>query len=172
MNDTKEKEENGRDHDQEAARDQSLQFLLMQISRRYAGKCLYQVRELGIHPSQIPILMILNHSDGCSQRKMAELLRNKPSTVNVSIQRLEKNGLVCRRRDEKDQRIMRVYLTDKGSEMVAEIKKRVTEMERLMFDKFDATELCLMKRFFLQILDNMESIPGASEEPCRMPEEL
>ena len=35
-------------------------------------------------------------------------------TVNVSIQRLEKADIVCRRRDDKDQRIMRVYLTENG----------------------------------------------------------
>lgn len=152
--------------------EKSLQFLLMQISRHYAGKCLYQVRTMGIQPSQIPILMILNHSDGCSQRKIAEWLRNKPSTVNVSIQRLEKAGLVCRRRDEKDLRITRVYLTEKGNHMVAEIKNRVNEMEKLVFDNFSETEICLMKRFFLQMLDNMEHIPGPTEESCGIPEEL
>lgn len=172
MNGRIKREESRSNHARDMSGEKSLQFLLMEIGRHYASKCLYQVRELGIQPSQIPILMILNHSDGCSQRRMAELLKNKPSTVNVSIQRLEKNGLVCRRRDEKDQRMTRVYLTDSGSEMVAEIKKRVNEMEKRMFENFSDTELCLMKRFFCQILENMDHIPGAPEEPCKIPEEL
>lgn len=140
----------------------------MDISRCYAEKCLGQIKELGLQPGQMPIIMVLSRSDGCSQRRMTELLRNKPSTVNVSIQRLEKVGLVCRRRDEKDQRIMRVYLTVKGKETVKVLQSRFQEMEKQMFGNFSETEMCLLRRFFLQILDNMEKIPGTSAELCSL----
>lgn len=148
--------------------EKSMQELYMDISRCYAEKCLGQIKELGLQPGQMPIIMVLSRSDGCSQRRMTELLRNKPSTVNVSIQRLEKVGLVCRRRDEKDQRIMRVYLTVKGKETVKVLQSRFQEMEKQMFGNFSETEMCLLRRFFLQILDNMEKIPGTSAELCSL----
>lgn len=148
--------------------EKSMQELYMDISRCYAEKCLGQIKELGLQPGQMPIIMVLSRSDGCSQRRMTELLRNKPSTVNVSIQRLEKVGLVCRRRDEKDQRIMRVYLTVKGKETVKVLQSRFQEMEKQMFGNFSETEMCLLWRFFLQILDNMEKIPGTSAELCSL----
>lgn len=146
--------------------EKSMQALYMDINRHYAEKCFGQLRELGLQPGQIPIIMILSRSDGCSQRSMAEFLRNKPSTVNVSIQRLEKAGIVYRRRDEKDQRIMRVCLTEKGKETVAVLSARFHEMEEKMFENFSETELCLLRRFFLQILENMEHIPGSPAGPC------
>lgn len=148
--------------DHEETNEKSLQFLFMEIGRHYTEKCLYQIRNLGLQPCQVPVLMILARTDGCSQRRMAELLRNKPSTVNVSIQRLEKNGIVCRRRDEKDQRVMRVFLTEEGNRIVGIIKERIKAMESGMFGNFTEAELCLLRRFFQQILENVDRIPGPS----------
>ena len=152
--------------DHEETNEKSLQFLFMEIGRHYTEKCLYQIRNLGLQPCQVPVLMILARTDGCSQRRMAELLRNKPSTVNVSIQRLEENGIVCRRRDEKDQRVMRVFLTEEGNRIVGIIKERIKAMESGMFGNFTEAELCLLRRFFQQILENVDRIPGpaAGEE--------
>lgn len=79
----------------------SLQMLFMEISRHYAGRCFQQIEELEIHPSQMPFIMILSRRDGCSQKEIAECLEIKPPTVNVSIQRLEKSGMVCRKKTSR-----------------------------------------------------------------------
>ena len=84
-------------------KEKSLQMLFMEISRHYAGRCFQQIEELEVHPSQMPFIMILSRRDGCSQKEMAECLEIKPPTVNVSIQRLEKSGMVYRKKDEQDQ---------------------------------------------------------------------
>ena len=68
------------------------------------GKCFGQMQELGIYPGQIPVLGLLAYKDGLSQREIAEHLRIKPPTVNVTVQRLEKAGFLYREADEKDQR--------------------------------------------------------------------
>ncbi len=148
-------------------KEKTMQMLFMEVSRHYAGRCFQQFAEMGIHSSQIPIIMILNRTDGCSQKEMAEKLEIKPPTVNVSIQRLEKAGIVCRRRDEYDQRIMRVYLTDKGKEIVEQISVRVKEMEKMVFRNFSDAELCLMRRFFEQILQNLDDMPGKPVVKCK-----
>ena len=64
--------------------------MLMRIDRRFMGKCFGQMQELGIYPGQIPVLGLLAYKDGLSQREIAEKLRIKPPTVNVTVQRLEK----------------------------------------------------------------------------------
>ena len=82
-----------------------------------------------------------------------------PPTVNVSIQRLEKADIVCRKRDDKDQRIMRVYLTENGRKIVEELQQESKAVEKVMFSNFSEAELCLLRRFFGQILDNISEIP-------------
>ena len=64
--------------------------MFMRIDRRFMAKCFGQMRELGIYPGQIPVLGLLAHKDGLSQREIAEKLHIKPPTVNVTVQRLEK----------------------------------------------------------------------------------
>lgn len=148
--------------------EKSLQGLLMEISREYMGKGFYQIKELGIYPGQVPILNVLNRRDGYSQRELAELLGVKPPTVTVSINRLEKSGILCRKQDENDQRVTRIYLTDKGREAIQQAMSLVKKMEDAVFGDFSEAELVQMRQFFQQILSNIEAIPGPTEEECRM----
>ena len=66
-----------------------------------------------------------------SQREIAEHLRIKPPTVNVTVQRLEKAGFLFRKADEKDQRVSRIYLTEKGKQAKERGMKRVEENEKI-----------------------------------------
>ena len=91
--------------------------------------------------------------------EIAECMGVTPPTVNVSIQRLEKADIVCRKRDDKDQRIMRVYLTENGRKIVEELQQESKAVEKVMFSNFSEAELCLLRRFFGQILDNISEIP-------------
>ena len=68
----------------------SILTMFMRIDRRFMAKCFGQMQELGIYPGQIPVLGLLAHKDGLSQREIAEKLHIKPPTVNVTVQRLEK----------------------------------------------------------------------------------
>ena len=100
----------------------------------------------------MPIIMIVYRNNGCSQKKIAECM-------GVTIQRLEKADIVCRRRDDKDQRIMRVYLTENGRKIVEELQQESKAVEKVMFNNFSEAELCLLRRFFGQILDNISETP-------------
>ena len=129
--------------------------MFMRIDRRFMGKCFGQMQELGIYPGQISVLGLLAYKDGLSQREIAEHLRIKPPTVNVTVQRLEKAGFLYREADEKDQRISRIYLTENGM-------KKVRENEKILLDGLSETELCLLRRMLEQITENIDKIPGTS----------
>ena len=62
---------------------------------------------------------VLVKEDGCSCERTASQLGGPP-TVTVSIQRLEKIGIIVRKQDEKDQRISRIYLTEEGKAIINE----------------------------------------------------
>ena len=136
--------------------------MLMRIDRRFMGKCFLEVQKLGIYPGQIPVLGLLSHKDGLSQKEIAEHLRIKPPTVNVTVQRLEKAGFLYRKADEKDQRVSRIYLTEKGHNAKEQVMKKVEENEKIMLEGFSDAELCLLKRFLEQITENIDKIPGGN----------
>ena len=94
----------------EKREEKSMPALFMEINRQYGMRCMQRIREIGIQQGQMPIIMIVYRNNGCSQKEIAERMGVTPPTVNVSIQRLEKADIVCRKRDDKDNAIMRVYL--------------------------------------------------------------
>lgn len=127
--------------------EKSIQRLIMEISRMYMEKCFVKLKKVGIHPRQIPILAVLYRRDGCSQKELAQELGVKPPTVTVSIQRLEKNGLLIRRQDEKDQRVSRIYLSDAGNAIIKEGMQMAREGEKQILSGFSESELCLSEDF-------------------------
>ena len=136
--------------------------MFMRIDRRFMGKCFGQMQEFGIYPGQIPVLGLLAHRDGLSQKEIAERLRIKPPTVNVTVQRLEKAGFLYRKADEKDQRISRIYLTEKGQKAKEKGMEKIAENEKILLDGLNDTELCLLRRFLEQITANIDKIPGGT----------
>ena len=54
---------------------------------------------------------------------------------------------------------MRVYLTENGRKIVEELQQESKAVEKVMFSNFSEAELCLLRRFFGQILDNISEIP-------------
>ena len=140
--------------------ERSIQGLMMEISRMYMEKCFVKLKNLGIHPRQIPILAVLYKKDGCSQKELVKELGVKPPTVTVSIQRLEKSGFLIRRQDEKDQRVSRIYLSDEGRAIIKEGIQMAKEGEQQILAGFSESELCLMRRFCQQIKENIAAMPG------------
>jgi MarR family transcriptional regulator, organic hydroperoxide resistance regulator len=76
----------------------------------------------GAHPAQGGCLMVLSQRDGMSQREIADQLRLAPPTITAMLQRMEKGGIVVRRPDAEDQRLVRVYLTDEGRALESELR--------------------------------------------------
>lgn len=140
--------------------DLTILSMLMSIDRRFMGKCLGDLQAQGVYPGQIPVLGLLACREGLSQKEIAEKLGIKPPTVNVSVRRLEKTGLLFRRADEKDQRISRNYLTEKGHQAKENGMRKIKENEKILLEGFSDAELCLLKRFLRQLMNNIDRIPG------------
>lgn len=134
----------------------SVQGCILNVSHKFLQKNFERAAKLEVHPGQIPVFRFLSEHEGASQRELAGLLKIKPPTVNVSIQRMEKSGFVYRKPDEKDQRITRIYLTEKGKNIDKELGKLMEENEKIITSGFTESELCLLKRMLHQMMDNLE----------------
>ncbi|MEE8856681.1 MAG: MarR family transcriptional regulator [Lactobacillus sp.] len=89
-------------------------------------------------------------------RSLALLARNahvRPSSVSEVLERLEKSGLIERRRDQKDRRVLRVYLTDKGSAQNESNSARWYRFVGHLMEPLSEAE----KESYLQILQKLQS---------------
>ncbi len=74
---------------------------------------------LGITYPQYLVLMVLWEADSASVNEISQTLMLQTNTVTPLLKRMEKQGLVTRRRSESDERKVMVTLTGKGRRMQA-----------------------------------------------------
>lgn len=133
----------------------SLGFLLAEIIRLHHARTFNLFAQLGLYRGQPPILFVLWKEGGKTQKEIADALRLKPSTITVTLKRMEKAGLLERRSDPQDLRISRVYLTEKGYNLQMEVEKALKAFDDECFKGFTLEEKVLLRRFFIQIRDNL-----------------
>ena len=108
------------------------------------------------HPSQFPILAWIGDHEGCTQADIAQHLMIKPSTVAISIRRLEKARHIKRMRDESDKRIWRVYLSEQAKSFKQRMSAHIMEEMDVMLQGFDQQDIEQLQGFLKRIQDNLE----------------
>jgi MarR family transcriptional regulator, organic hydroperoxide resistance regulator len=84
----------------------------------------------GVRVGQNLVLEVLWESDGLTPGELAERLHLSTPTVVKSATRMEATGLVSRRRDQADRRLVRLYLTDLGRSVQTDIEAARDHLER------------------------------------------
>jgi MarR family 2-MHQ and catechol resistance regulon transcriptional repressor len=75
----------------------------------------------GLTPTQFGVLEALYHLGPMMLSELAQKHLKSPNNLTVVTDNLEKHGLVRRVRDEKDRRVIRVYLTDAGQDLIRRV---------------------------------------------------
>lgn len=89
-------------------------------------------RELGVSPGTWFTLAMLCEEDGISQGEMGQRFELDPSRITRLAQRLEKKGLLLRKRDPEDNRVVRIHLTGEGRNLLERLRdKRESFEERI-----------------------------------------
>lgn len=133
----------------------SLYYIFLEVLRRHYNLTHTLLNNIGIYPGQPPMLFALNKKDGQSQKELAHKLNLKPATITVMVKRMEKENLVVRMQDDKDQRISRVYLTKKGKEVFKKTNEVINNIEKICFQNFTPEEKLLLRRLFMQMKQNL-----------------
>ena len=92
---------------------------------------------LGITYPQYLVLLVLWEKDGQPVNDIAHLLHLETNTVTPLLQRMEKQGLVTRKRGKEDTRQRIVSLTPQGKAMEERAKEIPRCLEQQLSDKMD-----------------------------------
>ncbi len=76
--------------------------------------------KLGLTYLQYLLIVLLRDKDGQTVSEIGEQLFLESSTLTPLIKRMEAAGHLTRRRDTKDERVVRVSLTDQGRALAAD----------------------------------------------------
>lgn len=126
-----------------------------------------------ITPPQWGALTLLLAQDGLTAGTMSQKRGVDAATVTGIITRLEQNGLVERRHDRVDRRVVKVYLTDEGRDISSTLAFLVEQFEQSMQRGFSEGE---MEHFLTQlqrIITNVSQIgPGLGDRFGLLPTNL
>jgi len=128
--------------------------LLAQVCRMSGHRLRGHMEKIGLHRGQGFALIHLWHNDGMSQSDLARSMHISPASVTNMLQRMERDGWIERKRDEADQRVVRVYLTAKAQETRIEAKRVFQEMEDALNSVYTVEEQSMLKRLLTKLHDN------------------
>ncbi|KSV70112.1 MarR family transcriptional regulator [Sinorhizobium sp. GL28] len=95
-----------------------------------------EIAHLDIKPPHLDILINLYRFDGISQQELARKLLVGRSNMSMLLPQLEKRGLILRRGDEKDKRVLRLSLTQEGRNLTeAAMEIHTALIEKLLDDE-------------------------------------
>lgn len=83
----------------------------------------------GLHPGQDALLMLLWQRPGLRQTDLATELGVEPPTITRMIRRLERGGLVERRRDPDDGRTLRIHPSSRARLLEAMVRRTWSELD-------------------------------------------
>jgi DNA-binding MarR family transcriptional regulator len=129
--------------------------LLAQVSQVFRSVSDAFTDQVDIPRGQAAVLCVIAREDGLTQSEIAERLSVQGATVTNMLQRLEEAGLVIRRRDPEDNRLVRVYLTEAGLEKELSLNAQLGSMQELIFKGIGETERAVLRRQLQQIIENI-----------------
>jgi len=140
------------------ALDRSVGFLLNRAARSMKRTLEARLATYGITASQYVLLAILAKKDGLSQTQLGNRLSFDNPTVTGVIDRMERDGLVERRRTSSDRRVINIFLSDKARAILSEIQEIAEEVNDRALEEYSAEEKSDLISMLNSIWKNMNGI--------------
>ncbi len=103
-------------------------------------------------------LLRLADEDGISQAELARRQRVEAPSMCRMVDRLERDGLVRRDRDDLDRRVIRVRITAEGRDAAAAGRESVAEIEARAFEALTVDERQTLADLLGRLLDGLPEI--------------
>lgn len=131
--------------------------VLAQVARLMRRAFDERAREIGVTRPQWQVLSVLLRHEGIKQGGLAEILEVEPITAGRMIDRMQDAGLVERHADPADRRAWRLYLSQRGREIIERLQPLARETSDAALSGLSEEE----KAELLQILERMlENLTG------------
>jgi|TARA_B110000444_G_C18827004_1_gene590906 DNA-binding MarR family transcriptional regulator len=112
------------------------------------------LRPFKITPSQWRVLANLNEYDGQNVNSLAERSYTDRTNLSRSVAIMESEGLVVRRRENKDQRNILVFLTERGHTKFTEVLPSVLQDIEFVLEGLSDNEIKIFMDLLRKIKNN------------------
>ncbi|ALS74059.1 MarR family transcriptional regulator [Planococcus rifietoensis] len=109
----------------------------------------------GISASRYELLSQLYKVDEINQSTLQKLVNIDSAAVTRHLKQLEASGMVTKRRNPEDNRVIFVSLTDEGRERIVEYRKENTGFVKQMLHDFTSEEVDALSDMLRRMQDNI-----------------
>lgn len=130
---------------------------LFGVVSRYHGLAVHNaLGSLKIGRGMPHVLDYISANSGCKQSEISRLGHVSPATTTVMLQSMEKNGFITRAADEKDQRCIRLYITDSGRETAMRGKESAEKADEAFFSCLNEEECDILREILFKLKEQFE----------------
>jgi DNA-binding MarR family transcriptional regulator len=135
----------------------TLDALFARVAHLHHHRAVEYLEEAGLSFGQPPILFALWRRDGLTHNELSQHLGRTPATVTSTLRRMVRDGWVERRQDQEDRRSFKVFLTQRGRDIRAEVERKLLDLDKRSFEGFDQEDRNDMRRLLRMMGTNLRS---------------
>ncbi len=133
-----------------------------QVARAMRTRLSHGLAKSGLYPGQDGVIQFLALEDGLTPGALAQRLGVKAPTMTRTIGRMEAQGFVFRRADDRDARLTKVFLTQEGRNTVERISGATADCEQEATRGLSNKELRTLVKLLAVVDANLSGKPGAT----------
>lgn len=150
----------------------SVGWALVQAARLHRARTGDRLAKLGLFAGQEQVVQALAAAGTMTMGDLAALLRVRPPTASKTVTRLAALGIVERRAESGDGRVVRVQLTEAGLAKAEAIERIQEEVEAELLDHLDKTDRRRLRKLLRKAARGLAEAAGASGQTTEVDAEI
>lgn len=136
-----------------------LLFTKFSIIQRYSQIFTTQhLKSNSVSKCHAPILMTIYLHEGLTQNELANKLKFNKGAVAKLVKSIEKEGYITRCSDKNDRRLQKLYLADKGHQVIPQIKTLEHQLSEKLVQGFSEEEKETLHSMLDRIIENVSNL--------------
>ncbi len=120
----------------------------------------------GVSVAQWVVLVALWEKDGLSQKEISHRIAVEMPTLSRTVDRMERDGLVCRVRNADDRRQVNIFLTEHGAGLWRDLVVEAHANQTQALSGFTEDEKDLLRVLLKRVIANMGTRCSAATGSC------
>ncbi len=132
------------------------------FSEVLAAHCQERGKPYIVTPPQWGVISLLHETDGLTVGTISQRRGLDAPTITGIVRRLEQSGLVERRHSHEDRRVVEVYLTPEGQDIISSLMQVSKDFQEVMTQGFSAEERQDILVKLQQIIANVSTVAAGT----------
>ncbi|OQA70704.1 MAG: putative HTH-type transcriptional regulator YusO [Firmicutes bacterium ADurb.Bin262] len=141
-----------------------IDMLMQKASSNFAKAKSQQFASQGLTSQQVSILLFLDKNGSAKVSEIADALKMVDSNVSNICSRLQKAGLVTRKRPDDDKRVVYIELTGAAEIKMEKIKNKVYDFRRRISERLSKQDLADVCKGLSILNDMLDMFDDAQED--------